>query len=49
MRKPDKKWLAEAIRIMGVNAVFLYESGHEKDSWRWLFLREYYKDLWSEL
>ena len=30
---------------MGINAVFAYNNGDEKSSWRWLFMREAYKDL----
>jgi hypothetical protein len=45
MKKRDKEWLLRAIHMMGQNAVFMYECGKEKDSWNWLFLREFYKDL----
>ena len=44
---PKKEWLEEAIYLMGRNAVFMYEHGEEKQSWEWLFLREFYKDLWK--
>ena len=45
MLKLSKEYLQKSIHIMGMNAVFMYNNGEEEASWRWLFMREAYKNL----
>lgn len=45
MHEFDAKSIQKDILIMGGYAEFMYCIGDEKASWRWLFLREMYKDF----
>jgi len=45
MFKLSKSELQQRIYMLGLNASFAYNNGDEEASWRWLFLREKYKDF----
>jgi hypothetical protein len=47
MKSFDKAVLERTLFLMGRSAMFMYDQGEEKKSWEWLFMREFYKDLWK--